>query len=175
MSDNLTEKTDDEKSTLGKIAERVISNSYIQGLRSLLSREKKIGVVVDGPNFLRKVNNRQIKLDDLESLIKEEGKITIKKVILNEFANESFIQAVTNSGYEAIVTPHDVYIQMSITVMEMIQKKIDVIVIGTRHARAVPLVQKVKERGVEVFIVAYEPGLSVALKKSADKLFMINL
>ena len=165
----------DERSKLEKIANRISSISYLQSVRSFLSREKKIAVIVDGPNFLRKVKNKQVKLDDIEDKIKDEGKIVIRKVLLNEFASESLLQAVFNSGYEPIVAAHDIYIQMAIEVTKLLSEKIDLIFFATRHARAVPIVQKLKERGVEVALVTYESGLSIALKKTIDKIYFIEI
>ena len=141
----------DERSKLEKIANRISSISYLQSVRSFLSREKKIAVIVDAPNFLRKVKNKQVKLDDIEDKIKDEGKIVIRKVLLNEFASESLLQAVFNSGYEPIVAAHDIYIQMAIEVTKLLSEKIDLIFFATRHARAVPIVQKLKERAQQLF------------------------
>ncbi|MHA1304116.1 MAG: NYN domain-containing protein [Candidatus Heimdallarchaeaceae archaeon] len=172
---NNESETEEGKSRLEKLAERVGSISYVQSLKSLISKEKKVAVIVDGPNFLRKINEKYIKLEDLEDQIRHEGKIIIKKVLLNEYASENLIIAITNSGYEPIVSSHDIYIEMAILAMQVLVKKVDIVVLATRHARAVPILQKVKEKGVETAIIAYEPGLSIALQKTADKTFLIPI
>ena len=168
---------EEDKGRLERIAERVGSISYIQTLKALIQGEKKVAVIVDAPNILRRVNDRQIRLEDIDEQITDIGKIVIKKVILNEHASENLIKAVTNSGYEPIVSSHDLYITLAIEAMSLLNqmKNIDTLVLATRHARAGPILLKIKERGVETVIVGYEPGLSVALKKTADIVKIIDI
>ncbi|MHA1397522.1 MAG: NYN domain-containing protein [Candidatus Heimdallarchaeaceae archaeon] len=162
------EETVEEKKLYERITTRILSSSYIQSLKGRLLGEKKVAVFVDGPNFLRKINNRQIK--------KSLGRVTVKKVMLNEFASENLIQAVTNNGYEPVVSPYDIYISLSIEVMKLLnrEKKINVIAIASRHARVGPILLKIKEKGIESCIIGFEPGMSVALKKTANQFFEIR-
>jgi len=175
MSD-VEEETAEERKLYEKIADRILSSSYIQTLRDRLSGERKIAIIVDGPNFLRKVNGRQIKLDEIDEKIKDIGKAVVRKVILNEFASEKLIQAVINSGYEPIVSPYDIYITLSIEVMNILKQNSDLesVIIASRHARITPIMLKLKEKGIETIIVGFEPGFSVAVKKHADKIFLLN-
>ena len=173
---NDIEKLVDEKSLYERISDRIFSSSYIQALRGRITGEKRIAIFVDGPNFLRKVQNKQIKLEDVDEQIKELGFPVFKKVILNEFASDKLIQAITNSGYEPIVSPHDTHIAMSIEIMSAIEdsKKVDIIVIASRHARIVPILMKVKEKGIETAVIGFEPGFSIATQKSADRSLIIE-
>ncbi len=175
MSD-LEEETAEEQKLYEKIANRILSSSHIQSLRDRLSGERKIAVFVDGPNFLRKINGRQVKLEEIDEKIKDRGKTVARKVILNEFASEKLIQAVTNSGYEPVVSPYDVYIALSIEIMSTLKQNNDLesVVIASRHARITPILLKLKEKGLETIIIGFEPGFSVAVKKHADMIFLIK-
>ena len=166
-----------DSGVLERISERILSSSYVQALKSALQGEKKIAIIVDGPNILRRQKTRQIKLDDIDDIVKEFGKPSIKKVILNEFASKSLIQAIINSGYEPIVTPYDIYITMAIEVMETLNqnKKIGLFVLGSRHARIAPILLKIKEIGIETVVVGFETGMSIAVKKITDKICFIDI
>lgn len=166
----------DEKSLFERISDRIFSSSYIQALRGRITGEKRIAIFVDGPNFLRKIGDRQIRLEDLDNQVKDLGRPIFRKVILNEHAGEKLIQAISNSGYEPIISIHDTHITMSIEIMEVIEdsKKVDIVVIASRHARVVPILTKVKEKGIETAIVGFEPGFSVAIKKTADAVFTLE-
>ncbi|MHA1668644.1 MAG: NYN domain-containing protein [Candidatus Heimdallarchaeaceae archaeon] len=170
------EETVEEKKLYERVTTRILSSSYIQSLKGRLLGEKKVAVFVDGPNFLRKVNNRQIKLEEVDEIVKSLGRVTVKKVMLNEFASENLIQAVTNNGYEPVVSPYDIYISLSIEVMKLLnkEKKINVIAIASRHARVGPILLKIKEKGIESCIIGFEPGMSIALKKTANQFFEIR-
>ena len=172
----LEEGTVEEKKLVDRITNRILNSSYIQNLLLRMSSEKKIAVFVDGPNFLRKIDDRQIKLDDIDEKIEDLGKTVIRKVFLNEYASDNLIKAITNSGYEPIVSTHDIYVLMSIEIIKTIRKGIkpDAIVIASRHARMSPILLKIKERGIETIVIGYEPGFSIALKKTADLVYSID-
>ncbi|MHA1687236.1 MAG: NYN domain-containing protein [Candidatus Heimdallarchaeaceae archaeon] len=164
-----------EKSLKERITERLGNISYVQALKQLLSGESKVALFVDGPNILRRIGEKQIKLEDIEETIKELGKPVIKKVILNEHASTNLIQAITNSGYEPIVTPYDIYLTLATEIMKSVaqNKNVGTVVIASRHARIAPILLKMKERGIETAIVGFEPGLSVAITKIADHTFLL--
>ncbi|MBY8999907.1 MAG: NYN domain-containing protein [Candidatus Heimdallarchaeota archaeon] len=176
MNDSEIE-TPEERKLIEKIIDRIQSSPHIQALRERISGEKNIAIIVDGPNFLRKIKDKQIKLEEIDNAVKGLGKPIIKKVILNEYAGENLIQAIANSGYEPIVSPHDIYLTMSIEVMNILteNRKIDSIVIASRHARTVPILLKIKEKGKESVTVGFEPGMSTAVKKIADVSFLIEV
>lgn len=166
----------DEKSLFERISDRFFSSSYIQALRGRITGEKRIAIFVDGPNFLRKVGNRQVRLEDVNEQVKSLGRSVVRKVILNEHAGQKLIQAISNSGYEPIVSLHDIHITMSVEIMDVIKdgRNVDVVVIASRHARVAPILMKVKEKGIETAIVGFEPGFSVATQKSADNCFTLK-
>ncbi|MHA1199332.1 MAG: NYN domain-containing protein [Candidatus Heimdallarchaeaceae archaeon] len=172
----IEEETAEETKLVERITNRILSSSYIQNLRLRISSDKKLAVFVDGPNFLRKVNNRQIKLEEVDSKIESMGTAVVRKVFLNEYATDNLIKAITNSGYEPIVSTHNIYILMSLEIMKAIEKGIkpDIIVIASRHARISPILLKVKEKGIETVVIGFEPGFSVASKKTADLVFSIE-
>lgn len=171
----IDEETAEEQKLIERITKRIISSSYIQNLRLRISSEKKIAVFVDGPNFLRKIKNRNVKLEEIDERIKDMGTTVVRKVLLNEYATDSLIQAITNSGYEPVVSPHDTYILMAVEIIKAIDKGIkpDVVVIASRHAKVSPILLKIKEKGIETVVIGFEPGFSVALKKTADLVFTI--
>ena len=170
-------ETPEERKLIEKIINRIQSSSHIQALRDRISGEKNLAIIVDGPNFLRKVKDKQIKLEAIDEQIKDLGKPIIKKVILNEYAGENLIQAIPNSRYEPIVSHHDIHLTMSIGVMNGLNesRKIDTVVIASRHARTAPMLLKIKEKGKESVIVGFEPGMSTAVKKIADEFFLIDI
>jgi len=176
MNELEEEETLDEKSLYERIINRILSSSSIQALRGRISGEKKIAVFVDGPNFLRKLKNRQIKLEEVDEKIKDLGRTSIRKVILNEHASEKLIQAITNSGYEPLVSPHDIYITLSVEVMETVRdgKNVDIVVIASRHARTAPILAKVKEKGLETVVIGFEPGFSIAAQKMANQTYFLE-
>ena len=172
-SDN---ETQEERKLIEKIIDRIQSSPHIQALWERISGERNTAIIVDGPNFLRKIKDRHIKLEEIDDLTKDLGKPIVKKVILNEYAGEKLIQAISNSGYEPIVSPHDIYLTMSIEVMNVLMesRKIDTVIIASRHARVAPILLKIKEKGKETTVVGFEPGMSTCVKKIADHSFMIK-
>ncbi|MHA2357880.1 MAG: NYN domain-containing protein [Candidatus Heimdallarchaeaceae archaeon] len=176
MEEEVEEETLDERNLYERIVNRILSSSSIQALRGRITGEKKIAVFVDGPNFLRKVKNRQIKLEEVDEKIQDLGRASIKKVILNEHASKNLIQAITNSGYKPLVSHHDTYITLAVEVMEAIKdgKNVDVVVIASRHARVTPILAKVKEKGLETVVLGFEPGFSIAVQKMANQTLFLE-
>ena len=173
---DIEEETAEETRLVERITRKIMNSSYIQSLRLRISSDKKIAIFVDGPNFLRKIKNRQIRLDEIDNKIENMGTTIVKKVFLNEFASDNLIQAITNSGYEPIVSSHDIYILMATEIIKSIGKGIkpDIIVIASRHAKISPILLKIKEKGIETAVVGFEPGFSVAVKKTADIVFCLD-
>jgi uncharacterized protein (TIGR00288 family) len=172
----IEEETLEEKRLIERITERILNSSYIQSLRSRISGEKRIAIFVDGPNFLRKIGDRSVKLDEIEEKIEGLGDVFLKKVLLNEHAGENLIKAITNSGYEPVVTPHNIYIALSIEVMKAINlsKKPDLILLASRHAKITPILQKIKDKGIETAVMGFEPGFSIAVKKTSDGVYVLE-
>lgn len=137
--------------------------------------KKSVAVFVDGPNILRK--EFTIDLKKLKKKCEKYGRIVTGKVFMNQFASEKLIEAVASQGFETKISlggetqeqgRSDVDVAMAVAAMEAVHKKIDVIVIVTRDADFLPLVQKAKENGSEVVVMGIEPGFSKALKNAAD-------
>lgn len=129
--------------------------------------DKKIGLLIDGPNILRK--EFDIDLDDVKAILEEMGDIRIGKVILNQFATQGLIEAVSNQGFDPIVVTGDTDVRMAVESMELIYNEtIDTIALATRDADFLPVIVKAKESGKETIVIGAEPGFSVALMNAAD-------
>ncbi|MDI9646197.1 MAG: TIGR00288 family NYN domain-containing protein [Archaeoglobales archaeon] len=153
-------------------------SSRIQKIKEYLSKRKfvqrkRIGVLVDGPNMLRK--EFKINLKEIRDILSEYGDIKIAKVFLNQYATEKLVEATENQGFEPIVTSGDVDVRMAVEAMELIYNdSIDVLALVTRDADFKAVLAKAMEMGKETIIVGAEPGLSAALKNSADVTIILN-
>ena len=153
-------------------------SSKIQRIKDYLSKKrstqrKKIGVLVDGPNMLRKEFNTNLK--EIRDILTEYGDIKIAKVFLNQYATDKLVEAIENQGFEPIVTSGDVDVRMAVEAMEMIYNdSIDVLALVTRDADFKAVLMKAMEMGKETIIVGAEPGFSTALKNSADIAIVLN-
>jgi len=146
-----------------------------KSLKSLFRREKKVSILVDGPNLLRRLGNRQIKIEDIDEVADKLGSIVDRYVYLNHHASEKLIEAMVNSGYTPIVIRGDIYVSLAMKALEIANReRCDVILIGSRDARVVPILRKLKEKGIDTAIVGFDPGFSVALQKGADYAFELN-
>ncbi|MFA4641300.1 TIGR00288 family NYN domain-containing protein [Pyrococcus kukulkanii] len=129
--------------------------------------EKTIGLIIDGPNILRKEFG--IKLEDIKAALEKIGKIRVAKVVLNQYAPQGLIEAVVNQGFEPIIVAGDTDVRVAIEAMELIYNAdIDVLALATRDADFLPLISEAKRRGKETIIIGIEPGFSVALQNAAD-------
>lgn len=141
------------------------------GLRKLT--HKHIGVLVDGPNILRKEFN--VNLFDLKNKLKPYGVIKIGKVFLDQYAPDKLIEAVTNQGFEPVITSTDVDVYMAVEAIELVYNpSIDIIALMTRDADFQPVLQHAKAKGKETIVLGVEPGFSTALKNTADEVIMIG-
>jgi uncharacterized protein (TIGR00288 family) len=143
--------------------------------RKVKKDRKNVALFIDGPNMIRK--EFDINLDKLREKVESYGRIIVAKVFLNQFASEKLIEAIANQGFEPVIAlggesqeegKSDVDVCMAVAAMEAVHKGIDTIVLVTRDADFLPLVQKAKEYGTEVVVIGKEPGFSTALKNSAD-------
>jgi uncharacterized protein (TIGR00288 family) len=155
-----------------------LSFSKLQKIRSYLSsrrvtEKKKVGVLVDGPNMLRKEFN--INLNEIREILSEYGDIKVAKVFLNQYASEKLVEAMENQGFEPIITSGDVDVRMAVDAMEMIYNDaIEAIALVTRDADFKAVLKKAMEVGKETIIIGIEPGFSAALKNSADIAIILN-
>jgi uncharacterized protein (TIGR00288 family) len=145
------------------------------GFRKRLAESGKprVAVFVDGPNMIRK--EFSIDLRDLRNRIEKYGRIVVGKVFLNQFASEKLIEAVANEGFEVIVAlgdpeqKTDVDVTVTVHAMEAIyDSNIDVLVLASRDADFLPLIQKAKERGKVTVLIGATSGLATSLKNAAD-------
>ncbi|MHC1632022.1 MAG: TIGR00288 family NYN domain-containing protein [Methanotrichaceae archaeon] len=128
---------------------------------------KKIGLLVDGPNMLRK--EFQIDLEEIRDILKDYGDIKIGKVFLNQYASEKLVEAIENQGFEPVICTSDVDVRLAVEGVEMVfNPVIDTIALITRDADFKPVLLKAMEHGKETIIFGAEPGFSVALRNSAD-------
>ncbi|MFQ6089119.1 MAG: TIGR00288 family NYN domain-containing protein [Candidatus Methanofastidiosia archaeon] len=148
---------------------------YIGAIRKRKpKKEKKIGLLIDGPNILRKEFG--INLDDVKAILEDMGDIRVGKVILNQYASQGLIEAVANQGFDSIVVAGDIDVRMGVEGMELIyNKNIDTIAIATRDADFLPILVKAKENGKETIIIGAEPGFSISLQNASDYVIKMGM
>ncbi len=155
-----------------------LSFSKLQKIRDYLTSKKdsdsrSIGLVVDGPNMLRKEFN--INLFELRDILLDYGDIKVAKVFLNQYAGEKLVEAIENQGFEPVITSGDVDVKMAVESMEMIYNDaIDAIALVTRDADFKAVLNKAMEVGKETIIIGIQPGFSTALKNCADIAIVLN-
>ncbi len=147
--------------------EKLISFKEYFPLKRRESNVKNIGLLVDGPNMLRKEFN--LDLESVKDILDEHGKMRVGKVLLNQYASDKLIEAIVNQGFTPIVVAGDTDVHLAMEAMELIYNpNIDVIALMTRNADFLPLINKTKENGKETIVIGAEPGFSVALQNSTD-------
>lgn len=146
--------------------------SYIP-LRKSESGSKNIGLLVDGPNMLRK--EFSLNLDLVRDIMAEYGNMRVGKVLLNQYASDKLIEAIVNQGFTPIVVAGDTDVYMAVEAMELIYNpNIDVVALMTRDADFLPIINKAKENGKETIVIGAEPGFSAALQNSADDAIVLK-
>ena len=137
------------------------------------SSGKNIGLLVDGPNMLRK--EFSLNLDLVRKIIAEYGDMRVGKVLLNQYASDKLIEAIVNQGFTPIVVAGDTDVYMAVEAMELIYNpNIEVIALMTRDADFLPIINKAKENGKETLVIGAEPGFSAALQNSADDAIILK-
>lgn len=136
-------------------------------IRRSRDEKRNIGLLVDGPNMLRREFN--VDLDQVKKIIEDIGNIKVAKVFLNQYASEKLIEAITNQGFEVIVTPGDVDVHLAIDAMELIYNpSIDALAFMTRDLDFLPAIARTKFYGKEAIVIGADPGFSAALQNAAD-------
>ncbi len=139
-------------------------------LKSLMAKkkpERNIALLVDGPNIIR----REMKIDlmAVRKSVEKYGRIKVAKLFLDQYASDKLIEAVTNQGYEPIISTGDVDVTMAVEAMiQTFNPNIQTIALMTRDIDFRPVLVKAKEMGKETIIIGAEPGFSVALQHTAD-------
>ncbi|MDX9692910.1 MAG: TIGR00288 family NYN domain-containing protein [Methanothermobacter sp.] len=137
------------------------------------SEDKNIGLLVDGPNMLRK--EFSLDLDLVKKILSEYGNMRVGKVLLNQYASDKLIEAIVNQGFTPIVVAGDTDVYMAVEAMELIYNpNIDIIALMTRDADFLPIINKAKENGKHTIVIGAEPGFSAALKNAADDAIIIK-
>lgn len=136
-------------------------------------KDRKIGLLIDGPNILRKEFG--INLDDLKAILENMGDIRIGKVLLNQYASQGLIEAIANQGFDSIVVAGDIDVRMGIEAMEMIyNENVDTVALASRDADFLPILVISKEHGKETIVIGAEPGFSIALQNAADYVIVMG-
>lgn len=152
----------------------------LEKFKERLNREPNVAVFVDGPNVIRQ--EFELDLDKLREQIRDFGNIKMGKVFLNQYASEKLIEAIVSQGFEATLglggekdRESDVDVYMAVNAMDAVyNENIDVIVLVTRDADFLPVIQKAKEKGKETVIIGMEPGFSTALQNAADNVIELD-
>jgi uncharacterized protein (TIGR00288 family) len=141
--------------------------------RKKRKKDRKIGLLIDGPNILRKEFG--INLDDLKAILEDMGDVRIGKVLLNQYASQGLIEAIANQGFDSIVVAGDTDVRMGIEAMEMLYSDtIDTIALASRDADFLPILVKSKEYGKDTIVIGAEPGFSIALQNAADTVILMG-
>ena len=158
--------------------EKIISMTK-DGMRSIgmmrrkISRGRRIALLIDGPNILRKEFG--VKLEDIVEALEGLGDLRVAKVILNQYAPQGLIEAVANQGFEALVVSGETGVKLAVEAMrEIYNPNIDAIALATRNAEFLPVILKAKEKGKETIVIGVEPGFSAALKHAADYTIILS-
>jgi uncharacterized protein (TIGR00288 family) len=154
-----------------------INFGKLQKIKKYISSRKgerrRVGLLIDGPNMLRKEFN--INLHEIREIIEEYGSIKVARVFLNQYAGDKLVEAIENQGFEPIITSGDVDVRMAVEAMEIIYNdSIDALALVTRDADFKAVLKKAMEMGKETIIIGAEPGFSAALKNSADISIVLN-
>ncbi len=137
-------------------------------------KETKVAIFVDGPNMLRK--EFMVDLRELRRKAEKYGRVVIARAFVNQFAPEKLIEAIINEGFQSIMVlavqeddANDVDVSMACAACEAaISTDIEYIVLATRDADFLPVIQLAKAHGKKVVIMAAEPGFSSSLRNAAD-------
>lgn len=148
-----------------------MSSPMLERLKSFVSPTKKserhIALLVDGPNVIRR--EMRIDLMAVRAQVEKHGKIKVAKIFLDQYASDKLIEAVTNQGYEPVLTTGDVDVTMAVEAMvQAFNPTIHTLALMTRDIDFRPVLVKAKEMGKETIIIGAEPGFSVALRHTAD-------
>jgi len=153
-------------------------NEVLEKIRSLVQNrgekpDKNIAVLVDGPNVIRR--DMRIDLMKARKKLEKYGKIKVAKLFLDQYASDKLIEAVTNQGYEPVITTGDVDVTMAVEAMcQVYNPSIHTIALMTRDIDFRPVLIKAKELGKETIVIGAEPGFSAALQHTADIVIMAD-
>lgn len=133
--------------------------------------KKAIALLIDGPNVIRK--DVRLDLIAVRKTIEAHGSIKVAKIFLDQYASDKLIEAMTNQGFEPIITTGDVDVTMAVEAMAQVYNPhVNTIALMTRDIDFRPVLVKAKELGKTTMVIGTEPGFSVALRNTADIVIM---
>ena len=139
----------------------------------LFKRPKRIAVLVDGPNIIRKAFN--VDLHEVKKELSKYGELRVAKMYLDQYASEKLIEAMVNQGFDTVITTGDVDVTMAIEAMEyIVDGSVDIIALMTRDTDYRPVLIKARERGKKTIIVATDVAFSAALRNTADYVIILK-
>ncbi|VVC03891.1 NYN domain protein [Candidatus Burarchaeum australiense] len=149
--------------------------SVMEKIRAIMKKErehsKNIALLVDGPNVIRKDIN--VDLEDVKRKLSKYGKLKVCKMYLDQYASDKLIEAMTNQGYEPVITTGDVDVTMAVDAMQQVYNPaIQILALMTRDTDFRPVLVKAKELGKETIVIGAQPGFSAALRNTADIVIM---
>ncbi len=150
--------------------------SMMEKFKAFVKKERKeptknIALMVDGPNVIRKDIN--IDLEDVKRKLTKYGRIKVCKMYLDQYASDKLIEAMTNQGFEPVITTGDVDVTLAVEAMQQVYNPaIQVIALMTRDTDFRPVLVKAKELGKETIVIGAQPGFSAALRNTADVVIM---
>lgn len=133
----------------------------------------QIALFVDGPNVIRK--QLSVDLREVKQKVSEHGNIRLARIYLDQYASDKLIEAMVNQGFEPKITTGDVDVTLAVEATEqVVNPDIDIVAIMSRDTDFIPVLNKAKEHGKGSMVVGVEPGFSVALKNTADRVIMVQ-
>lgn len=133
----------------------------------------QIALFVDGPNVIRK--QLSVDLREVKAKVSEFGNLRIARIYLDQYASDKLIEAMVNQGFEPIITTGDVDVTLAVEATEnVVNPDIDIIAVMSRDTDFIPVLNKVKKHGKNSIVVGVEPGFSVALKNTADRVILVK-
>ena len=147
-------------------------------LRDFIKTEKKrlpsVALLIDGPNIMRR--EFQVDFADIRKRAEKYGEIKVAKAFLNQYAKEKLIEAVTNQGFEPVLSiSEDVDVDLATEAMDQVHNSLmDTIIFVTRDGDFLPVIRKAKEKNKQTVVFGVEPNFSIALQNAADKTEIIK-
>lgn len=135
---------------------------------------KKIAIMVDGPNVLRK--EFHIDLKKVKEEVSKMGEIRVAIAFLDQYASDKLIEAVANQGFQPMISPTDVDVNLAVeTIFQaVLNPEIDTLVVLTRDADLQPVLRRAKEYGKETIVMGADICFGATLRNTADKVIFFN-
>lgn len=138
-------------------------------LRQLFGRDRRVALLVDGPNVFRA--EFDVDLADLREVADARGRVTIARCYFDVDATPGLLRAAEAHGFEVIVTSGDVDVRLAVDATGLaVDGAVDVLVVASRDMDFKPVLEAASRRGVRTVAVAPGAhGRSEALQAVADE------